>query len=142
MGAVRGALSTLDATGYTLNIWMDTAESGFYLFTANTADNTWSHQEITKVSVSGDFNGWSIDSDLMQYDVDAKVWKAVIDINYIEWGIQIILNDDWDMMWTKKADGVLQYGKGVNIVPSEMGVYLLTIDTWDMGHITYTLEKQ
>ena len=132
----------LDSTGAAWNIWMDTENSAFYLYTANLANNTWSAEEITKVAVSGDFNNWSIETDLMEYDVEAKIWKATLDINFIEWGMNIILNDDWDMKITLKSDGVLQYGPGNNIVPAETGTYIFTINMWDMNNITYSLYKQ
>ena len=141
-GSVPESLYELDPTGAAWNIWMDTENSAFYLFTANLSDNTWGCEEITKVSVSGDFNGWALDTDMMEYDVDAKIWRATLDINFIEWGMNIILNDNWDMKLTKKNDGVMQYGAGNNIVPSEMGVYLFTLNMYDMGNIIYTLEKQ
>ena len=141
-GSVANSLYELDSTGAAWNIWMDTENSAFYLYTANLANNTWSATEITSMAVSGDFNSWSIETDLMTYDVAAKVWKAILNITYIEWGMQIIINGDWDMMLTLKSNGVLQFGKGNNIVPSETGVYELIINTWDMGNITYSLTKQ
>ena len=141
-GSIAESLYQLDSTGSAWNIWMDTSDNGFYLYTANLSDGIWSYQEITSRAVSGDFNGWSITSDLMEYDVEQKVWKATLDISYIEWGMNIVINEDWEMMLTKKNDGVLHYGKGNNIVPTETGLYLLTINMWDMNNITYTLEKQ
>ena len=141
-GSVAESLYELDSTGAAWNIWMDTENSTFYLYTANLADNTWGAEEITKVAVSGDFNNWSIETDLMEYDVEAKIWKATLDINFIEWGMNIILNDDWDMKITLKSDGVLQYGPGNNIVPAETGTYIFTINMWDMNNITYSLYKQ
>ena len=141
-GSVAGSLYELDPTGAAWNIWMDTENSAFYLFTANLADNTWGCEEITKVSVSGDFNGWALDTDMMEYDVDAKIWNITLDINFIEWGMNIILNDNWDMKLTKKSDGVMQLGAGNNIIPAETGVYLFTLNMYDIGNIIYTLEKQ
>ena len=141
-GSVPESLYELDPTGAAWNIWMDTENSGFYLYTANLANNTWSALEITSMAVSGDFNGWSIASDLMTYDLELKVWKVILDVTYIEWGMNIVINEDWDMMLTKKNNGVLQYGKGSNIVTDETGTYLLTINMWDMNNLTYNLDKQ
>ncbi len=141
-GSVPESLYDLDPTGAAWSIWMDTPESAFYMFTADLSNNTWNHQEITSMAVSGDFNNWSIETDLMEYDVEAKVWRITLDISYIDWGMNIVLNGDWVMMLTQKSNGVLHYGKGSNIVPTETGVYVLTINMWDMNNITYTLYKQ
>ena len=141
-GSVPESLYELDPTGAAWNIWMDTEQSAFYMFTANLADNTWTPLEITSIAVSGDFNDWSITTDLMSYDAEGKIWTAILDINYIEWGMNIILNEDWDMKLTQKSNGVLQLGPGNNIVPAETGTYFFSINFWDMNNITYTLIKQ
>lgn len=142
-GSAPNELYKLDSSAGAWDIWNDEDSEGFFLITANTMAGTWSKQKINSVTVAGDFNGWSTDKDAMAYDPASKTWKATVSMNG-EGSFTILLNKDWKMRFGKTGDGVLAYGseESLTIPQPGQGAYLLTVNTYDMGHIVYTLTKK
>lgn len=142
-GSAPNELYKLDSSAGAWDIWNDEDSEGFFLITANIMAGTWSKQKINSVTVAGDFNGWSTDKDAMAYDSESKTWKATVSMSG-EGSFTILLNKDWKMRFGKTGDGVLTYGseESLTIPQPGQGAYLLTVNTYDMGHIVYTLTKK
>lgn len=143
-GSVPNELYKLDSSQSAWDIWNDEDAPGMFLITANLEANTWGKQKISSVTVAGDFNRWSTDKDAMTYDVSSKTWQAKVEMTG-SGTFTILLNKDWTMRFGQTAEGALGYGSDESLLipqPSVAGTYLLTLDTYDMGHIVYSLKKQ
>lgn len=133
-GSQPSSLFELDSSSSSYNIYIQDGKEGLYYYTVNLADNTWGYTAVTSLVVRGDYDLMSV----MTYDSDAKVWTADLDIQEVGWGMQILVNDDWNLCFKSKGDGVLGYMEGDNILPPGSGKYRLTIDLNDMENLTYT----
>lgn len=133
-GSVPNSLRELDSSNGSWNLYVESGAEGLYLYYANLPENYWNATAITKLVVRGDNNLEST----MNYDKDTKVWTADLDIQEVGWGMQILIDDDWNNHFKSKGDGVLGYLEGDNIMPPGAGKYRLTINLHDMGNLTYT----
>lgn len=139
-GSSPSSLYVLDSGDDKWNIWFD--EGGYFLVKADLNNMTWSKTAVTSFAVTGEFNSWSITSDMMTYDATNHVWTATLNISTVLYGIQIIGNQDWNFKYgDTDQDGSLVLG-GDNIVVSDPGTYKLTMDLSNPEKYTYTLEKQ
>lgn len=126
-------------------------ESGWNCWSGNTGMNyvvadfttmTWSETQVTKVAVAGDFNEWSLDTDLFTFNMETGKWEVECDITCIEWGIQIVL-DDFAGAWRWKymdgdMDGILSM-EGGNIMPAQTGKYKIELDLSSFSAPAYTM---
>jgi hypothetical protein len=133
-GSKANSLYELDTTNEAWNIYMETEAETFNLYSVNLPENSWSYKTISSLTVFGDHNLKSV----LTYDKGTKVWTAELDIQEVGWGMQILIDEDWDNHFKSKGDGVLGYLEGNNIVPPGPGKYLLTVNLYDMGNLTYT----
>lgn len=137
-GSSPDNLYTLDKSADQWKIWFD--EGGYFLLEANLKTLTWSKTPVTNFSVTGEFNSWSIDSDQMSYDSVRKVWTITCNITNTLYGVQIIMNKNWDIKYgTSSVAGELVEG-GENIVIDTPGIYTITMDLNNPAKYTYTVE--
>ncbi len=133
-GSNPQSLQELDSSNKAYNIYVDGGKEGLYLYYVNLPENYWNAKEIQSLTVFGDHDLKSA----MTYDKETKVWTAELDIQEVGWGMQILIDEDWSNHFKSKGDGVLGYLEGDNIVPPGSGKYLLTVNLYDMGNMTYT----
>lgn len=133
-GSQPSSLFELDASGSSYNIYIQDGKEGLYRYSVSLPDNTWEYQAISSLVVRGDHDLMSV----MAYDAGAKVWTADLDIQEVGWGMQILIDDNWDYHFKSKGEGVLGYQEGDNILPPGPGRYRLTINLYDGGNMTYT----
>lgn len=138
-GSRPNSLYALDTSSSSWNIYVDTGVEGLYMYTVSLPEGTWSYRAINSLSVVGDFNGWSAAANPMAYDEENKVWTAELDITNVGSGLRIVLDGNNEDSFRQTGDGMLGYGEGTDILPSAAGRYLLTVNLYDRGNLTYTL---
>ena len=74
----EGALERLYCGSDMYNIWWDSDQAAYTYLTVNTNDRSWSYTTVTSISIAGDFNGYSLTSDVMTFDPASGTWSAVI----------------------------------------------------------------
>ena len=122
------------------NCW--SGNTGMNYVVADFTTMTWSETQVTKVAVAGDFNEWSLDTDQFTFNMETGRWEVDCDITFIEWGIQIVLDDaagTW--RWIYKdgdMDGVLSMD-GDNIMPARTGKYKIELDLSSFSAPSYTM---
>jgi len=122
------------------NCW--SGNTGMNYVVADFTTMTWSETQVTKVAVAGDFNEWSLDTDQFTFNMETGRWEVECDITFIEWGIQIVLDDaagTW--RWIYKdgdMDGVLSMD-GDNIMPARTGKYKIELDLSSFSAPAYTM---
>lgn len=137
-GSSPSGLYTLDGTAGMWNIWFD--EGGYFLVKANTNNMTWSKTAITSFAVTGVFNSWSLTATPMTYDSSTKKWSVTCNISTVQYGIQIIANQNWDSKYgDTDKNGSLVLG-GDNLVISTPGTYTITMDLSNPEKYTYTIK--
>lgn len=136
-GSAPDQLYALDNSSSQWNIWFD--EGGYFLVEANLKTMSWKKTAVTGFSVTGEFNGWSLATDKMTYDSAQKVWTVTCDITNTQYGIQIIMNDNWDLKYGSKAAGELVAG-GTNITIDKVGTYTITLDLSNPQKYTYSIQ--
>lgn len=126
------------------NIWWPSGTGAYVYLTVDTNQRSWSYTEITSISIAGDFNGYSLESDVMTFDSATRTWSAVITPgSWGEWGIQFCINSGWDMCYAPARDGTLYLSSNAAMPPVEVepGVqYTVTVDLNDPAHMTYSIE--
>nr|WP_320058872.1 DUF5111 domain-containing protein [uncultured Bacteroides sp.] len=137
-GSSASGLYILDSSDAMWNIWFD--EGGYFLIKASTNTQTWSKTAITSFSITGEFNAWSLTSDVMTYDSTTKKWSVTCNISNVLYGIQIIGNQNWSFKYGD-ADGNGELTSGESIPVSEAGTYTITMDLSDPVKYTYTIAK-
>lgn len=128
-------------------------EGGWNCWSTNTGMNyiiadftamTWSETQVTKVAITGDFNGWSLDSDQFTFNMETGKWEAVCDITNIGWGFKFVLDDangNWRWKYADTdLDGTLSIvGDSDNTVPAEGGRFKVELDLSSFTSPTYTM---
>ena len=140
----EGALERLYCGRDMYNIWWDSDQAAYTYLTVNTNDRSWSYTTVTSISIAGDFNGYSLTSDVMTFDPASGTWSAVITPgSWGQYGIQFVLNEEWGFCYAPAEDGTL-FRSGNAAMPStavEPGVeYEVTIDLNDPAAMTWSIE--
>lgn len=140
----EGALERLYCGNDMYNIWWDSDQAAYTYLTVNTNDRSWSYTTVTSISIAGDFNGYSLTSDVMTFDPASGTWSAVITPgSWGQYGIQFVLNEEWGFCYAPAEDGTLSRS-GNAALPStavEPGVeYEVTIDLNDPAAMTWSIE--
>ena len=140
----EGALERLYCGSDMYNIWWDSDQAAYTYLTVNTNDRSWSYTTVTSISIAGDFNGYSLTSDVMTFDPASGTWSAVITPgSWGQYGIQFVLNEEWGFCYAPAEDGTL-FRSGNAAMPStavEPGVeYEVTIDLNDPAAMTWSIE--
>ena len=140
----EGALERLYCGRDMYNIWWDSDQAAYTYLTVNTNDRSWSYTTVTSISIAGDFNGYSLTSDVMTFDPASETWSAVITPgSWGQYGIQFVLNEEWGFCYAPAEDGTL-FRSGNAAMPStavEPGVeYEVTIDLNDPAAMTWSIE--
>ena len=135
-GSLPGSQFVLDSSSDHWNLWGDEA-IGLYLYSASLPESSWSQRFINKLTVAGSFNNGNTEDTPMIYDEQNKVWYADLDIAEVGWGMQILVDGNWGEPFKTSSEGVLSYLDGDNIMPPGTGKYRLTINLFDMQHLTY-----
>lgn len=140
----EGALERLYCGSDMYNIWWDSEQAAYTYLTVNTNDRSWSYTTVTSISIAGDFNGYSLTSDVMTFDPASGTWSAVITPgSWGQYGIQFVLNEEWGFCYAPAEDGTL-FRSGNAAMPStavEPGVeYEVTIDLNDPAAMTWSIE--
>ncbi|MCI1778694.1 MAG: DUF5114 domain-containing protein [Bacteroidales bacterium] len=123
------------------NIWFDAG--GYFYIEANFNDSSrsWSKTAITSISVLGDFNEWSLTSDVMTYDSSSKLWTATCNpSSWGTYGIKFIINGDWNWAYTdSNSDGILEPGTTEFMPSIAAGSCTITLDLNDPSQLKYTI---
>lgn len=140
----EGALERLYCGSDMYNIWWDSDQAAYTYLTVNTNDRSWSYTTVTSISIAGDFNGYSLTSDVMTFDPASGTWSAVITPgSWGQYGIQFVLNEEWGFCYAPAEDGTL-FRSGNAALPStavEPGAeYEVTIDLNDPAAMTWSIE--
>ena len=140
----EGALERLYCGRDMYNIWWDSDQAAYTYLTVNTNDRSWNYTTVTSISIAGDFNGYSLTSDVMTFDPASGTWSAVITPgSWGQYGIQFVLNEEWGFCYAPAEDGTL-FRSGNAAMPStavEPGVeYEVTIDLNDPAAMTWSIE--
>lgn len=140
----EGALERLYCGSDMYNIWWDSDQAAYTYLTVNTNDRSWSYTTVTSISIAGDFNGYSLTSDVMTFDPASGTWSAVITPgSWGQYGIQFVLNEEWGFCYAPAEDGTL-FRSGNAAMPStavEPGVeYEVTINLNDPAAMTWSIE--
>ena len=140
----EGALERLYCGRDMYNIWWDSDQAAYTYLTVNTNDRSWNYTTVTSISIAGDFNGYSLTSDVMTFDPASGTWSAVITPgSWGQYGIQFVLNEEWGFCYAPAEDGTL-FRSGNAALPSttvEPGVeYEVTIDLNDPAAMTWSIE--
>ena len=140
----EGALERLYCGSDMYNIWWDSDQAAYTYLTVNTNDRSWNYTTVTSISIAGDFNGYSLTSDVMTFDPASGTWSAVITPgSWGQYGIQFVLNEEWGFCYAPAEDGTL-FRSGNAAMPStavEPGVeYEVTIDLNDPAAMTWSIE--
>lgn len=140
----EGALERLYCGSDMYNIWWDSDQAAYTYLTVNTNDRSWNYTTVTSISIAGDFNGYSLTSDVMTFDPASGTWSAVITPgSWGQYGIQFVLNEEWGFCYAPAEDGTL-FRSGNAALPStavEPGVeYEVTIDLNDPAAMTWSIE--
>ena len=133
-GSLPGSQYVLDSSSEHWNLWGD-EKVGLCLYTANLAESSWSQRYIDRLVVRGTIDGDFAD---LAYDEVTKTWQADITVSQADgWGVKILLDDNWDDVLVKKADGKLGYNDGGDIKLPAPGQYRLVVNLFDMQNLTY-----
>ncbi len=128
-------------------------EGGWNCWSSNTGMNyviadfttmTWSETKVTTVAVTGDFNGWSLDSDRLTFNLESGKWEAVCDITTVGWGFKFVLDDESGTWRWKYADTDLDgklslVGDSDNTVPAQGGKFKIELDLSSFSEPSYTM---
>lgn len=121
------------------NCW--SSNTGMNYVVADFTTMTWSETKVTQVAVAGDFNSWSIDSDLFAFNMETGKWEIECNIANVEWGIQFVLGDEsntWRWIYKdSEGDGILSL-QGDNYIP-QTGKYKIVLDLSNFTAPTYTM---
>lgn len=124
------------------NIWFDAG--GYFFIKADFTDKarSWSKTEITSIAVTGDFNNWSLTSDVMTYDSASKLWTATCNpASWGTYGIKFIINGDWNWVYTdSNADGVLESGTSEFMPSIAAGSCTITLNLNDASQLKYSIK--
>ena len=138
-GSLPGSQFVLDSSSDHWNLWGD-EKVGLCLYTANLAESSWSQRYIDRLVVRGTIDGDFVD---LAYDEATKTWQADITISQADgWGVKILLDDSWDDVLVKKADGKLGYNEGGDIKLPAPGQYRLVVNLFDMENLTYEFSER
>lgn len=143
---MEGALYRLYCGDDMYNIWWNSGTGAYLYLTVDMGARSWSYTEISSISIAGDFNSYSLTSDVMTFDPATHTWSAVITpgASWGEYGIQFCINGSWETPRYAPADG----GKlektdnaGIPSVEVQEGVsYTVTIDIDDPENMTWSIE--
>lgn len=124
------------------NCW--SSNTGMNYILADFTTMTWSETKVTQVAVSGDFNSWSTESDVMSFNMDTGKWEATCDISTIEYGFKFVLGDAgnaWRWQYADTdMDGVLSLvGANDNILPASTGKFKIELDLSSFVSPSYSM---
>ena len=112
------------------SLWVD-EQVGLYVYTADLNAMTWGYKYISKLTVAGSIAEGEVD---MTYDQTTRTYYADVTVNNpAGWGVKIKVNDSWDDVLVKKADGMLGYKDGGDITLPAAGHYRMTIKLFDLA---------
>lgn len=124
------------------NCW--STNTGMNYIIADFTTMTWSETKVTQVAISGDFNGWSIETDLFAFNLETGKWEIECDIAEIGWGFKFVLGDEnntWKWMYADaELDGTLSIaGNNDNIVIPEGGKFRIELEITNFAEPKYTM---
>lgn len=121
------------------NCW--SSNTGMNYIVADFTTMTWSETKVTQVAVAGDFNSWSLETDLFTFNMETGKWEVECNISNVEYGIQFVLGDEsntWRWIYKdSEGDGILSL-QGDNYIP-QTGKYKIVLDLSNFTAPTYTM---
>lgn len=121
------------------NCW--SSNTGMNYIIADYTTMTWSETKVTQVAVAGDFNSWSLETDLFTFNMETGKWEIECNISNVEWGIQFVLGDEsntWRWIYKdSEGDGILSL-QGDNYIP-QTGKYKIVLDLSNFTAPKYTM---
>lgn len=125
------------------NCW--TSKGGYLYIKADVNELTWSETAVTSLTVSGDFNGWSVDATPMTYDAENKIWTATVTTTEPEqWGIKILINKSWTWFFGGsdiEGECNLYTSDAGGFAYDKVGTYKLILDLSDPKSFKYRTEE-
>lgn len=110
--------------------------AGFYQINVDFGTGEATIEQVNNLSLIGDFNGWSADTDLT-YNVSEGCWEGTQTFSAAG-GFKIRLNHDWTISWGGRASGTdysdLTYFNGQNLSISDPGTYSFKFFLSTEGH--------
>lgn len=140
----EGALYRLFCGSSMWNIWFDSETSYTYL-TVDMGSRSWGYEIIETIEIVGDFNGWTLGSNLMAYDSKTRTWSAEIEPeSWGDYGIKFLVNsqsgesENWNWAYSDNdGDGLLEASTAEFMPAVEPGQkYRITIDLNDPDAMT------
>ena len=129
-GSKPNEAKVLDSSDSRWSLWVD-EQVGLYIYTADLNAMTRDYKYVSKLTVAGSINEGEVD---MTYDATTKSYYADITVNNpAGWGVKIKVNDSWDDVLVKKADGMLGYKDGGDITLPAAGSYRMTVKLFDLS---------
>ena len=124
------------------NIWFDSGDPAYTKVSVNMTDRSWKYEVVNTISIVGDFNSWSLDTDKMTFDSSAKTWSAQITAtSWGTYGIHFVVNSNWDWCFSDTdGNGVLENSKSDFMPSVAPGTYKITIDLNDPQNMTVKFE--
>lgn len=113
--------------GSTGNFWV-TSPQKTYFYAFDTPNETWSEEEVTSLSLTGDFNSWSLEDTKFTDNADGTWTLTDVELVAEQWGPYIVVNGDWDKKLYMAEDGYSLTPAQGSFVASEAGTYDITIN--------------
>lgn len=128
------------------NIWYDSETGAYCRITVDFNERTWSCEAVTSLEVLGAFNGYTLNTNEMTFNVASRTWTATLQAEDWGSGFYLLLNDDWNRCYTDPdLDGRLEFrtsSQGSDFLPAGLEAgqsYLLTVDLNDPENLSYTI---
>ncbi|EOR93459.1 hypothetical protein ADIARSV_3398 [Arcticibacter svalbardensis MN12-7] len=116
------------------------AGAGYYYIKADINKLTYTATKTSwAVLGAATSGGWDTETALT-YDINAKVWKATVNLTAGEFKFRA--NNDWALnMGASTIDGVLKIASNDNLSVSDAGNYTITLDLSHPAYYMYKLKK-
>ena len=124
------------------NIWFPSSDAAYTRVTVDMAGRSWKYEVVSTISIVGDFNEWSLDSDKMTFDSSTQTWSAQVEASsWGTYGLHFVVNSDWNWGFTDSdGDGVLETGTSDFMPSVEAGAYTISISLNDPQNMTVKFE--
>ncbi len=136
-----GALYRLYCSDGKYSIWWDFDTAAYVRLTVDTNERSWSYTEITDVDIVGIGDNWNADVYPMTLGTDG-LWTETVtltnDTLWGPWGIQFLVNANWDYAYAPGTGGTLALGNAATPEGTftQNSTYTVTVD---LANMTYSI---